>query len=222
MCHWWIICLVNLSTCICWIFFFLLFYSNLNVYIIESFERGLQSWTTKALQIIISARSASRAEISSDSCSDCRNESKNTPLKTFPWCFRTANILGQKIATFLRGESQVWVVTVLLHIIKRLRTVENGIQMHHGHPWGTLKTFLLAYSPLCGLSSESHAVCQHPSPRAVDESSDYLDRTHVESIFGSKGHQPEKSSQSGSWEDGTWKGNVSNLKFDFGFGTIKL
>ena len=48
--------------------------------------------------------------------------------------FRTANILGQKIATFLRSESQVWVVTVLLHIIKRLRTIENGIQMHHGRP----------------------------------------------------------------------------------------
>ena len=48
---------------------------------------NLQSWTTKALQIIILARSASRAKFSSDSCSDWWNESKNTPPKTFPWCF---------------------------------------------------------------------------------------------------------------------------------------
>jgi hypothetical protein len=44
-------------------------------------------------------------------------------------------------------------------------------------------TFLLAYSPLCSLSRESHAVRRHPSPRAVDESPDYLDRTGVEHIL---------------------------------------
>ena len=89
--------------------------------------------------------------------------------------------------------------------------------MHHGRPWGTSKTFLLAYIPLCGLSSESHhphAVCRHSSPRAADESSDYLNRTHVEIIFGGKGHQPEKSGRSGSWEDGTWKGNVSSFNLN--------
>ena len=43
----------------------------------------------------------------------------------------------------------------------------------------------------------SPTVCQHPSPQAVDESSDYLDRTHVESIFSGKGHRPEKSGQLG-------------------------
>jgi len=44
-------------------------------------------------------------------------------------------------------------------------------------------TFLLAYSPLCGLSCESHAVCRHPPPQAVDESSDHLDGTRVEGIL---------------------------------------
>ena len=67
----------------------------------------------------------------------------------------------------------------------RLRTIENGIQMHHGSPWGTAMTFFLAYSPLCSLSYESHTVCWHPSPRAVDELPDHLSRTHVESIFSS-------------------------------------
>ena len=38
-------------------------------------------------------------------------------------------------------------------------------------------TFLLACDPL------SHAVCRHPSPQAVDESPDHLDRTRVESIL---------------------------------------
>ena len=45
-------------------------------------------------------------------------------------------------------------------------------------------TFLFAYGPLCGLSGESHGVRRHPSPRAVDEPSDHLDRTCVESILG--------------------------------------
>jgi hypothetical protein len=42
-------------------------------------------------------------------------------------------------------------------------------------------TFLLVYNPLCGFS---RVVCRHPSPRAVDESSDCLNRTPVESILG--------------------------------------
>ena len=44
-------------------------------------------------------------------------------------------------------------------------------------------TFLFAYSPLYSLSCESHAVCRHPSPQAVDELSDHLNGTHVESIL---------------------------------------
>ena len=44
-------------------------------------------------------------------------------------------------------------------------------------------TFLFAYSLLYGLSCESHAVCGHPSPRAVDELSDHLNGTRVESIL---------------------------------------
>ena len=43
-------------------------------------------------------------------------------------------IFWDKKSQQLRGKNQVWVVTVLLHIIKRLRTVESSIQMHHGHP----------------------------------------------------------------------------------------
>ena len=75
---------------------------------------------------------------------------KNIPPKTFPRCFRTANILGQKIATLLRGKSQVWVVTVLLHIIKRLRTIENGIQMlHHQETLTLLWLSLGVFDCLC-------------------------------------------------------------------------
>ena len=46
-------------------------------------------------------------------------------------------------------------------------------------------TLLLAYGPLCGLSCESHTICRHPSPRAIDETPDYLDGACVESILGS-------------------------------------
>ena len=63
-----------------------------------------------------------------------------------------------------------------------LRTVENGIQMHHGSLRGTM-TFLLAHGPLCGLSRKSHTICRWPSPWPIDETSDYLDRTCIKSIL---------------------------------------
>ena len=44
--------------------------------------------------------------------------------------------------------------------------------------------FLLAYGPLCCLSRKSHTICRHPPPQSIDKTSNYLDRTCIESILG--------------------------------------
>ena len=93
--------------------------------------------------------------------------------------------------------------------------------MHHGRPWGTSKTFLLAYSPLCGLSSESHAVCPVSPMRYADIHlhGRLMNRliTSTEHMFraflAARGTSRKNPAGQGSWEDGTWKGNVSNFNF---------